>query len=205
MALFRDRADAGRRLAAELEARPGMVVYGIPRGGVVVAAAVAQALDIALDAVAVRKLGAPGNLEFALGAVADDVLVLNPDAVQLTGASQTELQFTQDMERAELGRRSALFRALRHDPAGREALVVDDGVATGATATAACAALRQHGATRVTLAVPVAPAGWAPEEGSVDEFVCPYPREDFAAVGQFYDEFTQTGDDEVIRLLAVDR
>ncbi|WP_156759186.1 phosphoribosyltransferase [Microbacterium karelineae] len=200
MALFADREDAGRALAAALVPGPDAVVYGIPRGGVVVAAEVARAHSLPLDCVAVRKLGAPMNPEVALGAIAEDVLVISPEAQRIPGLTNDQFQLTKDMEQAELTRRARLYRALSHDPAGREAIVVDDGVATGATAVAACLALERRGASRVVLAVPVAPEGWSPGEVA-DEYLCLSRRDDFLAVGQFYDEFDETSDGEVLKLL----
>ncbi|WP_110589493.1 phosphoribosyltransferase [Microbacterium suaedae] len=200
MALFADREDAGRALAAALVPGPDAVVYGIPRGGVVLAAEVARAHGLPLDCVAVRKLGAPMNPEVALGAIADEVLVISPEAERTPGLTNDQFQLTKDMEQAELARRSRLYRALRHNPAGREAIVVDDGVATGVTAIAACLALQQKGAARVVLAVPVAPEGWTPGE-TADEYLCLSRRDDFLAVGQFYEAFGQTSDGEVLKML----
>lgn len=202
--IFADRADAGRQLAAALESELGedAIVLGIPRGGIVVAAEVARALDLPLTAAVVRKLGAPAHEEYAVGAIADGVRVVDPDAVRRAEVSPEQLSAVEDRERAELARRQRLFAGSRVSAAGRTALVVDDGVATGATAMAACRALRAQGAARIVLAAPVAPADWTPDPTVVDEYVCPHRMRDFWAVGRFYADFSQTTDAEVVRLLS---
>ena len=201
MAIFVDRADAGRKLAVALEAWRGedAVVLGIPRGGVVVAAEVARALHLPLGVAVVRKLGAPRQEEFAIGAIAEGVRVVNPDAIR--GVTPEELAVVEELERIELRRRTRLFAPAPIELAGRVAVIVDDGVATGATATAACRAIRAAAPAQIVLAVPVAPAQWRPDAKEVDDFVCPHPMRDFWAVGQFYEDFTQTTDEEVARLL----
>lgn len=166
-----------------------------------VAAVVADALALPLRAAVVRKLGAPSREEFAVGAIAEGVRIVNNAAARATGITAEQLASTEERERTELARRTRLFAASDADVRLRTAIVVDDGIATGATATAACRALRNRGATRIVLAVPVAPAHWHPDEDAVDEYVCPHRMRDFWAVGQFYRNFTQTEDDEVIRLL----
>ncbi|WP_345802493.1 phosphoribosyltransferase family protein [Microbacterium sp. AZCO] len=206
MAIFADRVAAGRELAAALESQRGTdaVVLGIPRGGVVVAAEIACELALPLGVAVVRKLGAPDHEEFAVGAIADGVRVVDPAATRLHGVTPEGLAAVEEAERAELARRSRLFaeRPLAVD--GRTVIIVDDGVATGATAKAACRAQHARHPARIVLAVPVAPSRWLPEEAVVDEFVCPHRERDFWAVGQFYDDFTQTTDEEVARLLAHD-
>jgi putative phosphoribosyl transferase len=204
--IFSDRVDAGRRLAVTLEAERGTdaLVLGIPRGGVVVAGEVARALDLPLAAVVVRKLGAPAHEEYAVGAIAEGVRVVDADAVRRGDVTPAQLDAVEDKERAELARRTRLFGRSAPSVAGRTVVVVDDGVATGATALAACRALRAQGATRIVLAVPVAPASWRPDAAVVDEFVCPHRVRGFWAVGQFYTDFTQTTDEEVTRLLSPD-
>ena len=201
--IFADRADAGRQLAAALESERGAdaVVLGIPRGGVVVAAEVARALGLPLAAAVVRKLGAPAHEEYAVGAIAEGVRVLDSDAVRRAEVTPQQLDAVEDRERAELARRLQLFGGSPVTVAGRTAIVVDDGVATGATALAACRALRAQGAARIVLAAPVAPADWHPDPAAVDVFVCPHRVRDFWAVGQFYRDFAQTEDAEVVRLL----
>ncbi|WP_203579398.1 phosphoribosyltransferase [Microbacterium hibisci] len=206
MALFADRWAAGRELAAHLAHWRGTdaVILGIPRGGVVVAAEVAGALALPLDAVIVRKLGATGQEEFAVGAIADGVRIVTPGAVRWAGMSATDLDRVEAAERDELARRTEAYGGRGGDLTDRTAIVVDDGVATGASAVAACRAVRARGPARVVLAVPVAPVRWSAPADAVDEFVCPHREEDFWAVGQYYDDFGQTSDAEVMALLRRD-
>jgi putative phosphoribosyl transferase len=203
MARFADRVDAGRALASALERWRGTdaVVLGIPRGGVVTAAQVAAGLELPLDAVVVRKLGATGREEFAVGAIAEGVRIVTPSAVRWAGMSPADLEHVESSERDELARRTGAFGAPFIDLAGRTAIVVDDGVATGSSAIAACRALRNRQPSRIVLAVPVAPAEWRPPPDAADEYVCPYRERNFWAVGQFYDDFSQTTDAEVSALL----
>lgn len=203
--MFADRRAAGRELAAALSRwhRADAVVVGIPRGGVVVAAEVARALDLPLGAVVVRKLGAPGHEEYAMGAIADDERVLTELAGRRGAVTPAELAAVEAAERDELRRRAELFGSdARVD--GLSAIVVDDGVATGATATAACRSLRSRGVAELVLAVPVAPAEWMPEPEVVDHYVCPHRERRFWAVGEFYGDFAQTSDAEVVELLSHD-
>ena len=206
MTIFADRVAAGRELAGLLEAVRGTdaVVFGIPRGGVVVAAQVARALGLPLAVAIVRKLGTPSHEEFAVGAIAEGVKFVNAEAVRSGGVTPAQLEVVEGLERAELERRRRLFAASIPSIVDRTAIIVDDGVATGATAVAACQSLRLQGAGRIVLAVPVAPAKWQPDSAIVDEYVCPHPMRDFWAVGQFYTDFTQTTDGEVTRLLSRD-
>ncbi|MBB5843043.1 putative phosphoribosyltransferase [Conyzicola lurida] len=207
--LFEDRADAGRQLAAVLVQTPRApkptVVLGLPRGGVPVAAVVAAALDAPLDVVAVRKLGGPRHPELALGAIGEGgARVVDTDLQRRTGVSDTELAAVEAAEIAELDRRLAVYRSGRPRLAldGARAVVVDDGVATGATAEVACRVIRQLGAEEIVLAVPVAPADWTLRlAGAADEFVAVAAPRDFWAVGQWYARFDQTSDAEVIALL----
>ena len=205
--LFRDRRDAGRRLAAALERfrheRP--VVVGLPRGGVPVAYEVAIVLDSPLDVVVVRKLGAPLQPEYAIGAIAEGGVALVDDrALQELAITEQELRLTAQHEAHELERRVQLFRGDRApaDVRGRTAIVVDDGLATGSTAVAAAQALRKRGAARVVLAVPVAPPDSGRRlEGAFEEVMCLHEPPHFFAVGPWYEEFGQTGDEEVQQLL----
>jgi putative phosphoribosyl transferase len=206
--IFTDRADAGRQLAERLEHLRGgfVVVLGLPRGGVVVAAEVATALGAPLDVIVVRKLGVPQQPELGMGAVGEDgARVLNPDVITMAGVSDADLAAVQSGEEAEVARRGRLYRGRRSRVAleGRVALVVDDGVATGSTARAACRIARAHGAAKVVLAVPVAPPGWEDRiGGDADELVAVSTPDPFYAIGQFYDNFVQTTDDEVAQCLA---
>lgn len=206
MALFADRRAAGRELASALSRWRGTdaVVLGIARGGVVVAAALAQELGLPLDAVVVRKLGAAGHEEFAVGAIAEGVRIVTPGAVRWAGMSEDDVERVEEAEREELQRRTDAYGSRPVDLTGRTAVVVDDGVATGASAVAACRAVKARGAARVVLAVPVAPHRWRAPADAVDEFVCPHREADFWAVGQYYDDFGQTTDAEVVALLAGD-
>jgi putative phosphoribosyl transferase len=202
--MFTDRTDAGRQLATALAAyadAPDAVVLGIPRGGVAVAAEVARALRLPLDIVLAAKVGAPGNPEFAVGALtADGELLANPQA----GFSQSEVAKIAGAARDKIARQLASLRGdlAPLEVAGRTAIVVDDGLATGLTARAAIHYLRRQGAAHIVLAVPVAAADSAkliaPE---ADEFVAVETRPDFFAVGQFYVSFGQTEDSEVRSLL----
>ncbi|HEY7265865.1 MAG TPA: phosphoribosyltransferase family protein [Trebonia sp.] len=200
---FADRADAGRRLARLLGHLRGqrVVVLGLPRGGVPVALEVARALGAPLDVIVVRKLGAPPQPELAMGAVGEDgAIVINPEVLRQAGVGGDELAAAREREQAEVAARAIRYRAgrARQPLAGRVAVIVDDGIATGATARAACQVARAQGAARVVLAVPVAPPGW---EGRIadaaDELVCTRVAADFMSVGQFYANFAQTTDEEV--------
>jgi putative phosphoribosyl transferase len=204
---FADREDAGARLADRLEFLQGqpVVVLGLPRGGVPVAAQVASRLDAPLDVIIVRKTGVPFQPELAMGAVGEDgIAVTSPDVVAMAGVTDQELAAVQAREGGEVAARAARYRAGRPrlDLAGKVAVVVDDGIATGATARAACKIARAHGAARVVLAVPVAPPGWQERVGvSADEFASVLEPPSFFAVGQFYEDFAQTTDEEVIACL----
>jgi len=205
--VFIDRADAGRRLATRLEHLRGepLVVLGLPRGGVPVALEVARALGAPLDVIVVRKLGVPYQPELGMGAVGEDgVQVIDREVVSLAGVPANELAAVRAREQAQVDARVARYRIHRpREPlAGRVAVVVDDGIATGSTARAACQVARAHGAARVVLAVPVAPRGWEGRfAGAADEMVCLDTPRDFFAIGEFYADFSQTTDDEVIACL----
>ncbi len=204
---FINRVDAGRRLAARLQRLRGdqVVVLGLPRGGVPVAYEVAIALGAPLDVIVVRKLGVPFQPELGMGAIGEDgVRIINEEIVRLAGVSDSELAHVEVRERAELERRARRFRGDRPRISleGRTVVVVDDGVATGSTARAACQVARAQGAARVVLAVPVAPPDWEDRFGTdADEFVCLETPEPFYAIGQFYANFDQTSDEEVIDCL----
>lgn len=208
--LFADRDDAGRQLAGEVAHRcvAAPVVVGLPRGGVPVAYQIATAIGAPLDVLLVRKLGVPHQPELAMGAIGEGgVEVLHDQTIRLAGVSPGALATVERRERAEMQRRSALYRqgerfALR----GRTVIIVDDGLATGATALAACRVARAEGAARVVLAVPVAPPDWTDRIGpAADEFIALETPDDFEAVGQYYADFSATTDEQVISLLAAAR
>lgn len=204
---FLDRQDAGRRLAELLDHLRGEhpVVVGLPRGGVPVAFEVARALGAPLDVIVVRKLGAPFQPELAMGAVGEEgVRILNDELVAEARLTEVDLAVVEARERAELDRRARRFRGDRVPVplGGRTVIVVDDGIATGATAKAACRVARARGAVRVVLAVPVAPRGWTGRFAEVaDELVCVETPASFFAVGQFYADFSPTTDDDVTACL----
>lgn len=204
---FVDRTEAGHRLARRLDALhdEDVVVLGLPRGGVPVAFEVARALAAPLDVIVVRKLGLPDQPELAVGAIGEgDVRVINERIRREARLTSRELRALERSERAELRRRATRFRA-GHDRiplTGRTALIVDDGVATGSTARAACQVARAQGAARVVIAVPVgATAALAELRQDADEVVCLETPAWFAAVGQSYRHFPQTSDQEVTDLL----
>lgn len=181
-------------------------MLGLPRGGVPVAFHVARALQAPLDVIVVRKLGVPYQRELGFGAIGEGgVRVISDDIVRRGRLEQADLAAVEHAEAAELARQAERFRAGRPrlDLSGRTAIVVDDGIATGATAAAACEVVRAHGAARVVLAVPVAPPDAAERlRASTDEFVCLSTPFAFSAVGEWYRDFSQTPDDEVVSLLA---
>lgn len=204
---FTDRADAGRRLAERLRHLGGadVVVLGLPRGGVPVAFEVARALGAPLDVIVVRKLGVPSQPELAMGAVGEGrVLVVNEAVAGRVGLGEAETAAIRRRAREEVERRARRLRGDRAPVslAQRTAVVVDDGIATGSTARAACEIARAQGAARVVLAVPVgAPDSIARLRRVVDEVVCVQQPRWFTAVGEFYDDFGQVSDEEVARLL----
>lgn len=204
---FRDRKEAGRRLADEVlrlrDEQP--VVLGLPRGGVPVAYEVARALDAPLDVVVVRKLGVPFQPELGMGAIGENgVRILNEEVLRYAHVSTADLARVEARERVELERRARRFRGDRHPVPveGRTAIVVDDGLATGSTARAALEVVRAHGAARIVLAVPVAPPETVQSlEGIADEIVTLETPAHMVAIGAWYADFTQTSDDEVVALL----
>jgi putative phosphoribosyl transferase len=205
---FRDRADAGRLLAerlASLAGRDDVVVLGLPRGGVPVAFEVARALGAPLDVFLVRKLGVPGHEELAVGALASGgVRVLNEEVAQAAGLSPAEIDALAAREQAEIDRREALYRDGRAPlpVAGRVVVLVDDGLATGATMRAAIRALRELRPARIVVAVPTGAASTCRElAAEADEVVCLRTPEPFYAVGMWYANFSQTADAEVGELL----
>ena len=210
--LFRDRADAGRRLAERLHhyaGRPDVVVLALPRGGVPVAAEVAHSLGAQLDVFIVRKLGLPGNEELAMGAIASGgSRVLNRSLLERLHVPPQTVDAVASREQRELERRERAYRGTTPPPflRGKTVILVDDGLATGATMRAAAAALRAQDPARVVVAVPVAAASSCEEFSDVvDEVVCVETPEPFLAVGQWYEDFAQTEDEEVHRLLEQSR
>jgi predicted phosphoribosyltransferase len=207
--LFRDRREAGRLLAESLRKyanRGDVIVLGLPRGGVPVAYEVAMALRVPLDVFVVRKLGVPGFEELAMGAIASGgARVLNEAVLAQVPNADEALRLATEIEIRELERREAEYRAARDalELAGKTVILVDDGLATGATMRAAAKALDQHRVGRSVVAVPVAPPDTCSYlEGEVDEIVCLAKPVHFRAVGQFYEDFTQTTDQDVRDLLA---
>jgi putative phosphoribosyl transferase len=206
---FRDRTDAGRQLADELlhyGGRDDVIVLALPRGGVPVAAEVAKRLALPLDVFIVRKLGVPGHEELAMGAIASgDVRVLNRDVIASLSLPIEVLDAVTAVEREELERRERSYRGTRPAPEvrGRTVILIDDGLATGASMRAAVAALREKGAAKIVVAVPVgAPSTCQELAEEADESVCLITPESFIGVGQYYEDFSQTSDDEVRELLA---
>ena len=207
--VFHDRYDAGRHLAEKLTkyaGRDDVIVLGLPRGGVPVAFEIARHLGIPLDVFIVRKIGVPGFEELAIGAIASGgVRVLNDEVVRMLPDALHVIDQATAREQIELERREKLYRNDRPplDLHNRTVILVDDGLATGATMRAAVNALRKKGAAHIVIAVPVgAPETCREFETEVDETICAVAPSYFEAVGQFYDDFSQTTDDEVRELLS---
>lgn len=206
---FKDRTDAGRQLAVRLASLSlsNPIVYALPRGGVPVAYEVARALEAPLDLILVRKIGAPGNPEVAVAAVTDGgmpLIILNPKVMRWTGATPEYVRQSAAWQLKEIERRRVLYfgSQARPSPQGRSVIIVDDGLATGATARSAIRSLRQQGASRVVLAIPVAPFSAAEEiRPEVDDLMCLHEIVEFETVSQYYDDFTQLADDDVLEIL----
>ena len=207
---FRDRDDAGRQLGRAVAEKHGrsddLIVLGLPRGGVPVAARVAEALGAPLDVFIVRKLGVPGHEELAMGAIASGgVRVLNRDVLDYIPVPHKMIDSVAEREQRELERREREYRGARPplDVRGKTVIIVDDGLATGATMLAAVRALRQMGPRGIVVAVPAgAPRTCQALREEADEVVCGIEPEPFTAVGAWYDDFSQTSDEEVRGLLA---
>ncbi|MCA1833541.1 MAG: phosphoribosyltransferase [Actinobacteria bacterium] len=205
---FPDRREAGRSLAGKLTdhaGREGVIVLGLPRGGVPVAYEVAAKLGVPLDVFTVRKLGVPGHEELAMGAIAPGgVRVLNTEVLGYQRITDDVIERVAEIETAELARREALYRSGRApvDVDGKTVIVVDDGLATGSTMRAAIGALRQMNAARIIVAVPVAAKQVCESFAHVaDEIVCDQTPDPFYAVGMFYEDFSSTSDEEIHDLL----
>ena len=206
--VYRDRKDAGKRLAESLmhyRGKADVIVLGLPRGGVTVAYEVARRLQCALDIIIVRKIGFPGNPELAAGAVSETgSVVYNEDVVTVYGVSRTYLEMETARQKQEIARRIALYRGGKGVPplAGKTVILVDDGVATGATVKAAISTLKQERIAKLVVALPV--ASWeAQQEISplVDEWVCLQAPIDLRSVGAYYSDFSQVEDEEVVEML----
>jgi predicted phosphoribosyltransferase len=206
---FRDRRESGRLLADKSTTyanRPDVLVLALPRGGVPVAYEVARALRAPLDVFVVRKLGVPGHEELAMGALAPDgVRILNQEVLKALDIPESIIDEVAAQELEELKRRERLYRGSRSPPdlCGRTVILVDDGLATGATMRAAIRALRQQQPARIVVAVPTASPDTCEALGAeADEIICAMTPRPFFSVGHWYDDFTQTTDEEVHRLLA---
>ena len=207
MNFFTDRIDAGKRLAsalAGLVSEDG-IVLAIPRGGVVVGFEVARALDLSLDVIVPRKIGAPDNPELAIGAMTEDgTIILDENLVNRLGVSYAYIKGESERQRLEIKRRLKLYRGDVPRPKlkDREVIIVDDGIATGSTMKAALASVRKSGAKTVIVAIPVGPTSTIRElERQADRVVCLYTPEPFYAIGEFYENFAQIENDEVTELL----
>lgn len=204
---FQNRKEGGRRLSEKLRryaSDPTAIILGLPRGGVVTASEVAAALDLPLDVVVVRKLGTPGQKELAMGAIARGIRVLNEDVIQALHIEKAQIDAVAKGEEEELLRREKLFRGDRPPLTltGRTAIIVDDGLATGSTMLAAVQCIRAQKPKRIVIAVPVAPAATVERfRKEVDELICLSVPEFFSAVGEWYDDFAQVEDAEVVALM----
>ena len=206
MKLFADRVEAGRRLASALAPfiSKDAIVLAIPRGGVVVGFEVAHSLGIPLDVIIPRKIGAPDNPELAIGAMTEDgTIILDDRLVSYLKVTEDYIKEESERQRLEIERRLKLYRGNTPYPSlkDREVIIVDDGIATGSTMKAALTSVRKRGAKTVMIAVPVGPPSTIKElKKEADRVVCLHTPESFYAIGQFYENFAQTNDDEVIKL-----
>jgi len=208
MAFFVDRIDAGNRLASVLKDFSGKkgIVLAIPRGGVVVGSVIAKSLNLPLDVIIPRKIGAPYNPELAIGAVAEDgTAILDNHLIKYLGVDLEYVKEETEGQKKEIERRLKLYRQDISYPIlkGLDVIVVDDGIATGSTMKAALASVKNRGAASITAAVPIGPPSTIEELNKIaDRVVCLYTPEYFQAIGQFYKDFSQTTDEEVIKLLS---
>jgi putative phosphoribosyl transferase len=207
MAFFVNRVDAGKRLASALKNFSGKhgIVLAIPRGGVVVGFEIAKVLNLPLDVIIPRKIGAPDNPELAIGAVAEDgTAILDNNLIKYLGVSLEYIKEERERQKQEIERRLKLYRqdASYPDLKSLDVIVVDDGIATGSTMKAALASVKNRGAASITVAVPVGPPSTIEELNEMaDRVVCLYTPEYFKAIGEFYTDFSQTSDEEVIGLM----
>lgn len=212
MTKYPNRREAGKVLAENLRRyanRKDVIVLALPRGGVPVAFEIAQTLNVPLDVFIVRKLGVPGHKELAMGAIASgDVRVFNQSVINDSQVTKDEIEAVIQLEQKELARREALYRGNKPFALlkNKVVILVDDGIATGATVRAAIASIRKLNPDKLVLAVPVAQKDMLNElQYEVDEYICPMQPVDFQAVGLWYDDFSQTEDDEVDQLLKSSR
>jgi predicted phosphoribosyltransferase len=207
MAYFSDRVEAGKRLASAMRDFAGKngIVLAIPRGGVVVGYEIAKALSLLLDVIIPRKIGAPDNPELAIGAMIEDgTIILDDNLITYIGVPRDYIKAESERQKHEIERRLKLYRQNEPYPSLKalDVIIVDDGIATGLTMKAALASVKNRGASTVTVAVPVGPPSTIKElKKQADRVVCHYPPEYFQAIGQFYTDFNQTTDEEVIQLL----
>lgn len=211
MRLFVDRVDAGRRLANALKdyKEKNTIILAIPRGGVVIGFEVANALNVPLDVIIPRKIGAPGNPELAIGAVMEDgTIIMNEELTGFLQVSELYIKEESGLQRLEIERRLKFYRGDTPYPdlKNHVVIIVDDGIATGSTMKAALASVRKKGVRAVVIAVPVGPPSTVEElKREADHVICLQSPESFMAIGQFYENFNQTSDEEVIRLLKLNR
>jgi putative phosphoribosyl transferase len=209
--LFADRVEAGKRLASALKVLVGKdaIVLAIPRGGVVVGYEVAETLALLLDVIIPRKIGAPGNPELAIGAMTEDgTVLLDAKLVEYLHVSENYIKKESASQKLEIQRRLKLYRGDVPYPSleNREVILIDDGIATGSTMKAALVSVRKRGAKTVVVAIPVGPPSTIAElEKEADHVVCLHTPEAFYAIGQFYEDFAQTRDEEVTRLLGLNK
>ena len=207
MAYFSDRVEAGKRLASAMRDFDGKngIVLAIPRGGVVVGYEIAKALSLPLDVIIPRKIGAPDNPELAIGAMTEDgTIILDDNLITYIGVQRDYIKAESERQKHEIERRLKLYRQNEPYPSlkGLDVVIVDDGIATGSTMKAALASVKNRGASTVTVAVPVGPPSTIKElKKQAARVVCLYTPEYFQAIGQFYTDFNQTTDEEVIQLL----
>ena len=207
MPFFANRVEAGKRLASALKdvAFQNGIVLAIPRGGVVLGYEVAEALNLPLDVIIPRKIGAPDNPELAIGAMTEDgTIILDDNLVTYMGVPQDYIKQESERQRLEIERRMKMYRQDTPYPSlkNRDVIIVDDGIATGSTMKAALASVKKRGASFVTVAIPVGPPSTIKElEKQADRVVCLFTPESFYAIGEFYSDFSQTTDEEVINIL----